>query len=78
MTSDKFAFLKDSIKRMHEKNINVSLFIDPDIDQIDYCIKSGAKCIELHTGNYADSVDSKQQENELNRIQVAAEYASKK
>tara|TARA_B100000035_G_scaffold270180_1_gene244390 strand:+ start:790 stop:1530 length:741 start_codon:yes stop_codon:yes gene_type:complete len=77
MTSDKFSFLKDSIKRMHSNNIKVSLFIDPDIDQIVYCLKSGATCIELHTGSYADSVDLKQKEKELDRIKIAAEYASK-
>ena len=77
MTSDKFSFLEKSIKSMHENNIKVSLFVDPDINQIDYCFKSGAACIELHTGTYANSVDSKQQEKELDRIKIAAEHASK-
>ena len=77
MTKDKYTFLVDSIKRIHKNNIKVSLFIDPDIDQIDSSIKAGAKCIELHTGAYASSMDMNVRKNELNRIKNDAKYAYK-
>ena len=55
--------------------IEVSLFIDPDIKQIDAALKAGAPVIELHTGRYADAVTKAQQQLELQRIEQAAAYA---
>ena len=66
--NDQFITVKTKIK--------VSLFIDTVISQIDYAIKSGATCIELHTGSYANAINSEIENNELNRIKVAAQYAS--
>lgn len=77
MKDKKFNFLKDAINKMIQNNISPSLFIDPDINQIDYALKSGVKCIELHTGAYADTTNSKQQAEELDKLTKAAEYASK-
>mgnify|MGYP003307152732 FL=1 len=61
---------------MSKKNIVPSLFIDPDTEQIDKTLESGAKCIELHTGTYSDAVDLDHQEMEMSRLKSAAEYAS--
>lgn len=55
--------------------IEVSLFIDPEFNQIDAAVKAGAPVIELHTGCYADAKGNKQQKAELLRIRRAAEYA---
>jgi len=55
--------------------VEVSLFIDPDIKQIDAAVKSGAPVVELHTGRYADAQNRQEQLLELQRIQKAAEYA---
>lgn len=55
--------------------IAVSLFIDPEEQQIDAALKAGAPVIELHTGTYADAENAAQQQIELNRIQQAAYYA---
>ena len=69
----------ESIKATNEKlsqaGIEVSLFIDPDLEQIDYSKKSGAKVIELHTGSYADATNEDEKIHELGRIKNAAEYA---
>lgn len=67
----------DATARLSEAGIRVSLFIDPDFDQIDAAIESGAPVIELHTGTYAELAKEEQME-ELARIQQAAEYASKR
>ncbi len=75
MADDKFQFLMNSIEKIEKNNTKVSLFIDPDIEQIDYSIKSGARVIELHTGSYADEIDQAKAEAELQRIKRAAEYA---
>ena len=76
MSSEQFNLLSNSIDKFQNNKIKVSLFIDPDISQIDYAIKSGAKCIELHTGSYANAMNSDIENKELNRIKVAAQFAS--
>lgn len=58
-----------------KKGVNVSLFIAPDKRQIDAAFRTGADCIELHTGEYANTESGKGREKELNRLKSAAEYA---
>jgi len=60
-----------------KQNIRVSLFIDPDIDQIDATLRTGAEVIELHTGTYAEASDPRQRKLELAKLVSAAEYADK-
>ena len=76
MSSNQFNLLSNSINKFQNNKIKVSLFIDPVISQIDYAIKSGATCIELHTGLYANAMNSEIANKELNRIKMAAQYAS--
>ncbi len=57
------------------KGIRVSLFIDPDREQLDAAIEVGAPVVELHTGAYADA-DAGSQAAELQRIVDAAAYGS--
>ena len=76
MNDNQFNFLEEAIDKIHKNGSIVSLFIDPEIKHIDRCIKTGAKCIELHTGSYANATSSNK-ENELRRIKDAANYASK-
>jgi pyridoxine 5-phosphate synthase len=56
-----------------EAGIRVSLFIDPDREQLDAAVAAGAPVVELHTGKYADTEDEEQAE-ELQRIVDAAAY----
>lgn len=58
-----------------ESDIEVSLFIDPEEQQIDAAVSAGAPVIELHTGRYADAINAQQRQFELERIQKAAKYA---
>ncbi len=76
MSSNQFDLLSSSINKFQNNQIKVSLFIDPVLSQIDYAIKSGARCIELHTGAYANAINSEIENKELNRIKVAAQYAA--
>jgi pyridoxine 5-phosphate synthase len=57
-----------------EAGIRVSLFIDPDLEQIRAAQALGAPVIELHTGSYAES-SGQQQQAELLRLHHAAELA---
>jgi pyridoxine 5-phosphate synthase len=65
-----------AVKRLQVIGSEVSLFIDPDKRQIDAAVAVGASVIELHTGAYADAVDPRAQQEELQRIKEAAEYAA--
>jgi pyridoxine 5-phosphate synthase len=56
--------------------IRVSLFIDPDSDQVEAARAAGAPVIELHTGAYAEAEDEDRLRAELERIQRAASYAA--
>jgi pyridoxine 5-phosphate synthase len=63
------------IKRVSAKKIFVSLFVDPDADQIK-CAKSlGADAVELHTGRYADAAEGPAQEKEFAALLKASEVA---
>ncbi len=66
-----------AVKRLSGLDIEVSLFIDPDIKQIEAAIRTGAPVIEIHTGAYADASHHDQCESELQRIIAAAQFAHK-
>jgi pyridoxine 5-phosphate synthase len=63
VTSQK-KLLTEVIKRFRDNNIYVSLFIDPDKEQIIASGEVGAQSIELHTGSYANA-DNEEQSAEL-------------
>lgn len=67
--------MRDACARLADAGIVVSLFIDPDMRQVDAAIAAGAPVIELHTGRYADAELVEQQRYELARIREVAEYA---
>lgn len=67
--------MSELCKRMHDKGIIVSMFVEPDADQIYATKESGADMIELHTGNYANNYRSVKMSHELNKIKEAAKYA---
>lgn len=54
----------------------VSLFIDPDLQQIQAAKDSGAPVIELHTGRYAEAETQEAQAHELQRLARAVEFAT--
>jgi pyridoxine 5-phosphate synthase len=68
--------LHKMIQRLSAKKIEVSLFIDPDSDQIRCAQSLGADTVELHTGAYAVAEGPAQTE-ELAKLSNAAELAVK-
>ncbi|RIZ71819.1 MAG: pyridoxine 5'-phosphate synthase [Methylococcales bacterium] len=60
---------------LNNTGIEVSLFIDPELAQIDAAVEVGASVVELHTGCYADAKNPLQQRDELERLKAAALYA---
>jgi pyridoxine 5-phosphate synthase len=69
--------IKEACLALRESRIEVSLFIDADINQVDAAIEVGAPVIELHTGRYADAQSVSERASELARIREAAGYAHK-
>ena len=67
--------VKSACERLAKAGAEVSLFIDPDSQQIDAAVAVGAPVIELHTGAYAEAETVEQYQFELNRLRQAAEYA---
>ncbi len=47
------AFLRDVVVQLHEQNIRVSLFVDPDPRMVEGAKRTGADRVELYTGPYA-------------------------
>jgi pyridoxine 5-phosphate synthase len=68
-----FDAVKNACERLGSAGIRVSLFIDPDIAQLDAALACGAPVVELHTGSYADA-RSTSVETEYQRIVRAAQY----
>lgn len=67
--------MTDACHALASAGIEVSLFIDPELQQIDAVLKTGAPVIELHTGCYADAENKFTRLKELQRINAAAKYA---
>ncbi|GAT33171.1 pyridoxine 5-phosphate synthase [Terrimicrobium sacchariphilum] len=66
--------LRPTIQRLHEAGIVVSLFIDPDEEQIDAAADLGAEFIELHTGAFSNSQGA-ERDMEIVRLIHGAERA---
>ena len=69
-----YDLVSNTVMRLQEKGIKVSLFIEPDKVQIDAAKNMGAEYIEIHTGLYANT-EGEAHIQELNRIKEAAVYA---
>ena len=65
--------IKKNVKRLQDRGIFVSLFLDPDPKQIEAGIIAGCDAIEIHTGCYAIVNTEKKRNAELQRILFAGE-----
>lgn len=67
--------LERVIKRFHQQNIPVSLFINPIQHDIDLARALGSDMIEIHTGEYAETRDPRKHRELLEQIQRGASHA---
>lgn len=63
--------------RLSAAGMRVSLFIDPDPEQVEAARACGAPAIELHTGAYADAIDAAGRARELERVRAAGELGAR-
>lgn len=71
-----FDNLKNSTEILQKKGIPVSLFVEPNLEDMDLTKKIGAKMVELHTGRYAD-LEGEAVDKEFHRICQATIQAQK-
>ncbi len=74
---DNIEVITDTIRQLHDADIEVSIFIEPDLEQINTAAEIGADIIEIHTGIYANASSEEEMFDELERIRVAAKHAKK-
>jgi len=65
--------ISEAIKKLHDKEIPVSLFINPDFEDISVSNQIKADMVEIHTGMYANT-RGKRQHEELIRVMNAVRY----
>ncbi|MBI5183696.1 MAG: pyridoxine 5'-phosphate synthase, partial [Nitrospinae bacterium] len=68
--------LKKVIDRFHDKGIPVSLFIDPEIDQVQASRESGADYVEINTGKYSEARNESEEEREFEKICKAVKHSA--
>ena len=64
-------------RSLRDASVEVSLFVDPDPEQIKASHRADAQAVELHTGRYCDARDPRERARELSRIVEAARGAAK-
>jgi len=68
--------IQEACARLADAGVRVSLFIDADPRQVEAAAQTGAPCIEIHTGHYADAPLGDRREKELRRVVQAVELAA--
>ena len=71
------AHLRQIIRELHTSDIRVSLFIDPQMDQVKMASRLEADAVELNTGNYANLPWEADSAPELERIRESSKLASR-
>lgn len=74
---DNSELLKNTIEELHNSDIEVSLFIEPEINQIDAAAEIESDFIEIHTGVFANAESEEEQFDELEKIRLAVRHAKK-
>jgi pyridoxine 5-phosphate synthase len=71
-----FRQLEPTVRRLQSAGVRVSLFIEPDPDQIEAARELHVEAIELHTGAFANAT-GQDQEGEIQRLLGAARFATR-
>ncbi len=66
-----FGKIHDAVGALQDAGIKVSLFIDPDLPQVEAAARTGAAMIELHSGCFANAAGD-DLENEIARLAEAS------
>lgn len=69
--------LRKTVKNLRDAEIEVSLFIDPDLDQVKAAHRVEAQAVEFHTGRYCDARLDADRRKEFGRLVDASKAAAK-
>jgi pyridoxine 5-phosphate synthase len=69
--------VRKAVKTLRDGEIQVSLFIDPDLDQVKAAHRVEAQVVEFHTGRYCDARLEGDRRRELTRLVDACKAAAK-
>ena len=69
--------IADAVKTLQQGGIPVSLFIDPDLDQIKLAHKMDADCVEIHTGSFCDAPSAKRRAKAFDAVVKSVRFANK-
>ena len=70
--------LKMMIKKLKQKGLRVSLFIEPNLKDISTSKKLNADCVEIHTGKFCNLVNkNKKYSQEIKKIKSAVTLGNK-
>ena len=72
------SYLKEYIKKLQEAGIEVSLFIDPNIDQINKAVELGVEAVEFNTGSFSEAESEEIEDMECEKVRIAVDYALEK
>lgn len=71
------ARVRDAVSRLKGKGIFVSLFLDPEVDQLEAAKETGCDAVELHTGTYALATNDQARGEELVKLTHAGKLITK-
>ncbi len=71
------SFLRDYIKELEVSNINISVFIDPDKEQIKAAHKIGVSRIEINTTKFSETENTEELKKELAHLKEIVRYAKR-
>jgi pyridoxine 5-phosphate synthase len=69
--------LDEAIRRFHERDMLVSLFIDPDVDQVKIAHQVGADFVEINTSRYSEARSDAERDGCVAEIVNVGKLASK-
>lgn len=72
-----FPKIKKAVRTLQKGKILVSLFVDPDKNQIVKSKQTGAESIEIHTGSYANATTKQKIQKELKKIRSAVDLGNR-
>ena len=69
--------IRPMVKTLQEAGIEVSLFVDPELEQVKEAHKLDARAIEINTAAFSEAADARSREAALRRVTDAARLARK-
>jgi pyridoxine 5-phosphate synthase len=64
-------------RALRDAGVEVSFFVDPDLEQVKASHRADAQAVELHTGRYSEARNPQERARELARVVEAARAASR-